>query len=342
MSKHGGRWGSVDVVILAALSLEYEAVRQVDAGAVEGSQWEEERRPNGLQVAFRAFHGKKGSRPLRVAVGLTTALGTVGTITALFPLVEEYHPRCVAMCGVYPAKPGNTNLGDVLVPDRLFFRDMGKHYPKVAQQDLMTYNLRHDWKEALEHFDFLGHLKDQDWWKNRPVPFPEQRDWLLMRLHEGVSEPWTLPECARYCPDWETVFEELVSHSQAFHSGELTPKGRKSARSLSRHKGRTPGLFPTEGQLPFRVHLKPMDSGSPFVDDMADWGEVTGSMRKALGLELEAAALDALAMKGIMGFGISGYDPFRKYAARTSAECVLAFLREHLDVEVAPGRPGQP
>ncbi|MFP2904995.1 hypothetical protein ACLESD_08060 [Pyxidicoccus sp. 3LFB2] len=321
--------------ILAALSLEYEAVRQVDAGAVEGSQWEEERRPNGLQVAFRAFHGKKGSRPLRVAVGLTTAPGTVGTTTALFPLVEEYHARCVAMCGVYPARPGNTNQGDVLVPDRLFFRDLGKRYPKVTPQDLMTYHLRHDWKEALKHFDFLGHLKDQDWWKNRPVPLPKQEAWLLMRLYEGVSKPWTLPECARYCPDWERAFEKLALYSQVLPGGELTAKGREDAESRSRHEGPSPGLFPTEEQLPFHVHLKPMDSGSPFVDDLADWGEVTGSMRKALGLEQEAAALDALAMKGIMGFGLTGDDPFREYAARTSAECVLAFLREHLEVEVA-------
>nr|AHE14553.1 tetratricopeptide repeat family domain protein [uncultured bacterium] len=335
MSTHEGRWGSVDVVILAALSLEYEAARQVDAGAIEGSQWEEERRPNDLRVAFRAFHGKKGSRPPRVAVGLTTAVGTVGTITALFPLVEEYRPRCVAMCGVYPGRPEGMNLGDVIVPDRLFFRDMGKRYPNIVQQDLMTHHLRHDWKEALEHFDFLGHLKDQDWWKNRPVSFPEQKDWLLMRLHEGVSAPWTLPECARYCPDWETVFERVVSRGLALPSGELTFRGRKFAESLLRDARRTPGRFSTEGQLPFRVHLKPMDSRSSFVDDMADWGEVTGSMRKALGLE--PAALDALAMKGIMGSGLSGDDPFRRYMARTSAECLLAFLREHLEVEVAPG-----
>ncbi|HVG58445.1 MAG TPA: hypothetical protein VNA24_07800 [Hyalangium sp.] len=48
------------VVILTAVALEYRAARQVDAGAWEGSQWEEEPGPNGLPVAFRTFRGKGG------------------------------------------------------------------------------------------------------------------------------------------------------------------------------------------------------------------------------------------------------------------------------------------
>ena len=48
----------VHVVILTAITLEYQAVKQVDAGVWEGSRWEEEKGPNGLPVAFRTFPRK--------------------------------------------------------------------------------------------------------------------------------------------------------------------------------------------------------------------------------------------------------------------------------------------
>jgi hypothetical protein len=46
-----------DVIILTALSLELDAVLQVDAGAVPGSVWEEVEAPSGLPVLFRSFVG---------------------------------------------------------------------------------------------------------------------------------------------------------------------------------------------------------------------------------------------------------------------------------------------
>jgi hypothetical protein len=42
-------------------------------------------------------------------------------------------------------------------------------------------------------------------------------------------------------------------------------------------------------------------------------------------------------MKGVMDFANHGRDDhFKEFAARASAECLLVFLREHLDVEVIP------
>jgi hypothetical protein len=43
--------------------------------------------------------------------------------------------------------------------------------------------------------------------------------------------------------------------------------------------------------------------------------------------------LDTLVMKGVMDFANSGRDDhFKEYAARASAECLIAFLCEHVDV----------
>jgi hypothetical protein len=88
------------------------------------------------------------------------------------------------------------------------------------------------------------------------------------------------------------------------------------------------------------------------------WGFVTPHMRKTLALEMEASALadivrvrahhdpiKAVVMKGVMDFANHGRDDhFKDYAARASAECLIAFLRDQLaggaavgDVESADG-----
>ncbi len=103
--------------------------------------------------------------------------------------------------------------------------------------------------------------------------------------------------------------------------------------------------------LPFKVHVAPMGSGSQVVEDEQIWNFISEHMRKTLGLEMEAAALgavahaqrdkklDALVMKGVMDFANHGRDDhFKEFAARASAECLIAFLRDHLDVEVDPRR----
>src|SRR5262245_61995524 len=90
-SVSGGRMRQAHVVILTAITLEYQEALKVDAGAWEGSRWEEEKGPNGLPVAFRTFRGK-GGRRLRVVVGLAGGMAGVAAANALIPLVETYRP----------------------------------------------------------------------------------------------------------------------------------------------------------------------------------------------------------------------------------------------------------
>ncbi len=338
------------MVILVAITLEYQAALQVETGAWEGSQWEEQTGPNGLPVAFRTFHGK-GERPLRVAVAQAGDMGGVAATNALLPLVAAYRPRCVAMCGVCAGRPKKTNLGDVIAAERLFFHDTGKRLPDEVQQDLKTYNLRDDWMVALEHFDFAARFRDETWWKARPVSYEWQENWVLTKLREGVEDPSSLPECNEYCPQWEKVIASLWE-SKLVEDGTLTlsEEGRKRiGRILIQHRNRFPETSPTGTLLPFKVHVAPMGSGNQVVEDEEVWSFVSEHMRKTLGLEMEAAAigalahaqrerkLDALVMKGVMDFANHGRDDqFKEFAARASAECLLAFLREHLDVEVVP------
>jgi tetratricopeptide (TPR) repeat protein/nucleoside phosphorylase len=351
MSSRGAIQRKVDVVILTAIKLEYQAVLQVEAGALAGSQWKEESGPNGLPVAFREFQGK-GERPLRVAVAQAGGMGVVSATNALLPLVDAYSPRCVAMCGVCAGRPGKTNLGDVVAAERLFIHDAGKRLPDEVQQDLKTYVLREDWKVALEHFDFAARFQGETWWTQRPFTYEWQENWVLAKLHERVADPSQLSECAEFCPQWEQVIESLWT-SGYVQAGELslTDKGRaRVSRLLIKHRRQLPDLKPTGTLLPFKVHVAPIGSGNQVVEDETVWSLVSESMRKTLGLEMEAAALgalahaqrerklDALVMKGVMDFANTGRDDqFKEYAARASAECLLAFLREQLEVEAVPG-----
>jgi tetratricopeptide (TPR) repeat protein/nucleoside phosphorylase len=339
------------VVILTAITLEYQAAKKVDAGAWEGSRWEEETGPNGLPVAFRTFRSK-GGRPLRVAVAQAGGMAGVATVNALLPLVEACRPRCVAMCGVCAGRPGKTNLGDVIAAERLFFHDTGKREPEGVKQDLQTYNLRDDWKVALEHLDFATRFQNEEWWKKRPVPYEWQENWVLTLLKQGVADPSALPECDLYCPQWKKVIKGLWESGHVQHGTlTITDEGRKRiAPILIEHRNRIPDLSPAGEVLPFKVHVAPMGSGNQVIEDEKVWGFVSEFMRKTLGLEMEAAAigavahaqrdkkLDAVVMKGVMDFANHGRDDqFKEFAARASAECLLAFLRDQLDVEVIPG-----
>ncbi|CAM3939657.1 tetratricopeptide repeat protein [Corallococcus exiguus] len=339
------------VVILTAITLEYQEALKVEDGAWEGSRWEEEKGPNELPVAFRNFRGK-GGKPLRVVVAQAGDMGGVAAANALLPLVEAYRPRCVAMSGVCAGHPRKTNLGDVIAPERLFFHDTGKREPDGVKQDLKTYNLPDAWKVALEHFDFKTRFQNQEWWTKRPIPYEWQENWVLAMLHQGVSDPASHPDCEASCPQWEKVIE-LLWKSRDVERGTLTltEKGRKRIGAvLIKHRNQLPDLSPTGTMLPFKVHVAPMGSGNQVVEDEDIWDLITESMRKTLGLEMEAAAigavahaqsdkhLKALVMKGVMDFANQGRDDhFKQFAARASAECLLAFLREQLDVELIPG-----
>ncbi|WP_340371390.1 tetratricopeptide repeat protein [Hyalangium rubrum] len=307
-----------------------------------------------MPLAFRSFQAR-GGRPLRVAVVQAANMGAVEAIQALLPVIEAYEPSCVAMCGVCAGRRGKTNLGDVIAADRLFFHDTGKQLPNEVQQDITTYNLLNDWKVAIEQFEFAKRFRHESWWNQRPIPFEWQENWLLAKLHEGSSEPWRLPECDVLCPQWKEVVLSLRNSGRLEPKGPfaLTTEGREHIEDvLMLNRGRLPDLSPGSTEYPFRVHVAPMGSGNKVIEDETYWNFISEHMRKMLGLDMEAAALgvlahgwksrrarglEALVMKGVMDFSQHGRDDhFKEFAARASAECLLAFLREKLEVVVVP------
>lgn len=145
-----------DVLIVTALTLEYDAVLRVDAGAVDGSAWVEHAGPNGLRYAVRPFASASGAgRPLRVAVVCAVDMAGQAAANVVLPLLEQLRPWVIGMAGVCAGKPRKTNLGDVIAADRVYAHDTGKRIGTIGAdetvartvlQDLTTFNLRPDWK----------------------------------------------------------------------------------------------------------------------------------------------------------------------------------------------------
>ena len=341
----------VDVVIMTAIPLEFDAVRAVDAGAIPGSTWEPGRSPSGLPVAYRSFTAANG-RPLRVVVAVAADMGATAVTNALLPLVEQLQPRCVAMCGVCAGRRGKVQLGDVIAADRLYYHDASKQLPDEIQQDLMTFNLRDDWKAALRAFQPAEYFRGEAWLRGRPLPAAWREHRALLALRDGSSEPWKVFEPPLKDGEWQAIVAELRKRQLLAPTGrELTDEGRRLLDDLLfDHMGQLPDLSPWGALLPFQLHVAPMGTGARVVEDEKIWSFISSTMRKTLGLEMEAAAvgelahrqhqqhLQAVVMKGVMDFADHGRDDhFKEFAARAAAECLLWFLRGHIATEVTPG-----
>ena len=238
----------VDALVLTALRMEFEAVLEVDAGAVPNSAWEEMRSPFGLPVAFRSFVVARG-RPLRVAVAVAPAMGGMAAVNTLLPLVGELKPRCIAMCGVCAGRRDKgVRLGDVVAADRLYYHDTGKQLPDEVQQDLTTYNLHSPWKAALDAMATraVAHFQDQEWFQTRPLTRQWREHRALVALRDGCPEPLKAVERDLKPGEWADILTALRSRGLLAPSGkELTDHGRQVVDDLLlAHGGALPDLSP--------------------------------------------------------------------------------------------------
>ncbi|HEX5749492.1 MAG TPA: hypothetical protein VFZ09_24905 [Archangium sp.] len=334
----------VDVVIITAVKEEYDAVLEVETGAEPGSSWQRKEGPIGLEVAFRTFQGAKGGR-LHVAVTRALEMGGVASVGALSPLVDAYAPRCLAMCGVCAGRKDKVELGDVIIANRLWTYDTGSLTPEQDESgqrvervrgDTITYNLDPRWQQKAESFHPPG---IDSWLALRPRSLDDQMNWVLERCLKE-EDPIEHPDRVVRCVDWKKVLKLLWE--KEWLQGEtlkLTPQGRTHIqRELLQHRNRLPE------PKSFQVHVGPIGTGSKVVRDPDIFEKLSTTMRTVLGLEMEASAIGALAhlrrvghsivMKGVMDFADPAKnDNFKHFAARASAECLLAFLREHLPTE---------
>ncbi len=332
----------IDVAIVTAIKLEYDALLKVDAGALPGSTWERRPGPTGFEIAVRAFHTVDGDT-LRFVATYALEMGGVATANAAAPLLLNYKPRCLAMCGVCAGRRGDVRLGDVIIGDRLWTYDTGAIVVEKdaagrdverLKADQFQYNLHAIWKHRAESFQPIA---SETWLAERPRPYDAQGDWLMSRLLAGEEHPGNNAERSVLCADFPKVVTALRKRSW------LEPHGlRLSETGRAYIEDRV--LLHPEG-LPepeeFAIHVGPIGTGVKVVRDPQIFNKLSERMRKVIGLEMEAAAIGAIAhhhdvdrvvvMKGVMDYADpEKNDNFKEFAARASAECLVAFLRQNL------------
>lgn len=248
---------------------------------------------------------------MRVALTRALEMGGVATTSATVPLVTRYKPQCVAMCGVCAGRRGDVQLGDVIVADRLWTYDTGASVVEKDEQgreverfkaDPFTYNLNALWKQAAESF---WPDEGEAWLKDRPRSYDDQSDWLLARLNAG-EDPRSHPDRPVRCADFARVVQALRKRGWLTPSGlGLTDEGRAYIDDkLLLHPD---GLPERED---FAVCVGPIGTGTQVKRDPHIFDKLAERMRKVLGLEMEAAAIGAIAhlhgvermivMKGVM------------------------------------------
>ena len=323
--------GLADVVIVTAAEGEDDAVRAVRAGAL--TEWVDRPGPVTFSVQSCVFESSSG-HPLNIVVARAHEQRAEATATMATALLEEYRPRCLAMCGVCAGRPGWTELGDVIVADRIYRYDAGtREDGRLARHDVATYNLDADWKQAAESFTIPSSVL---WLSERPYTLAAQSQWLLAELRAG-RDPKISPERDCRCHDWPEVLEDLWNRGALAKSTlDLTTEGTAEInRVLLMHHGSLPE------RPPLKIHVGPLGTGNNLVIDDAIWNELEVQQSHVRGLDMEASAIgvvghvwkvpNTIVVKGVMDFAErkrARY--FRPFAARAAAEILVAFLRDTL------------
>jgi nucleoside phosphorylase len=284
-----------------------------------------------------------GGGVLWIAVTQALGMGGVEAVSAAGQLLPEHGVRCLAMCGVCAGRRGEVALGDVIIADRMWTYDTGKLKVDVDAEGRRSEHERGDmtmfllkpapWTQDAQRF-----VVDPaaGWLAARPRSYEAQGDWVLERVLVGVDPVADVDSQVR-CADFNAVLARLWK-TKLLEDGTLTltEAGRKHIeRVLLLHRRKLPE------PAAFRTHVGPIASGSKVVEDAGIFERLSTPVRKVLGLEMEAAAIGALAhargldyavvMKGVMDHADPDKsDNFKAFAARASAECLIAFVRAHL------------
>ena len=347
-SHHGDNGGPVDGLILTAADGEDDAVRSV------GDQpWRIAKGPFSPPLTvWRADLPAAGGRVLRLALSKSFQMGTDSAGTLAGMLGEHLRPKCLAMCGVCAGRPTWTNLGDVIVADRVYRYDVGELLntaPGGSAQfnaDMLAHPLRLQWKQSAER---LAVPPNTPWLAQRPLPRSLQDEWVLREIQSGRN-PSQSAERKQRCPDWTEVVKTLKHDGlikiDAAKGPQLTDAGQERVQTaLFEHPDGIPEASP------FQIHVGPLGTGSCLIRDVDIWARLTSDQRMLRGFDMEASVIGLAALvreipwivvKGVMDLAEPGRTQgFRKFAARAAAEVLVAFLRENVDsLGPSKGAPG--
>ena len=327
---------AADVLIVCALFDEYKALLDVTEDIVEPG-WIEGTSRSRWVTASATFQGMHG-QPIQLVTTFASGMGREIALATVMELLNEHPARCVAMSGICAGRRGKVSLGDVIFADRLYSYDAGKVTVENGvtkfEGDVLQFNPSRHWVQRMIAVSNSAH---PSWVKTRPEPTHEQQEeWVLRRLIDGAN-PLQAPDLKTACPDWPDIVNRLSRRKWIEKGLTLTDEGRVRAEELR--------LFypdgPAPGQ-PFVVHVAPIATGAAVVEDAGIFPRLAQSMRKVLGIDMEASALGAaghfrnvpvVVVKAVSDFGDPFKDDrFRNFAARASAEYLVRLLKMSMDL----------
>lgn len=337
-----GPTASVDVLLLTAADGEDVAVRSVNTGALD--EWQDAEGPPRYPYKGKLRTFERPLRPLRVLHVHAPQMGTPIAIDIASTFAQHFQPMCLAMCGVCAGRTDWTNLGGVVIADRVYRYDVGQQVNDVTggvatfKGDLFPYPLDAQWLQKAKNFRLEG---KPSWLRGRPRTLRSQEEWFLRALARDGGVEHGSSEQRRRCLDWEVVVGNLRRAEEVsgleFDRFKLTAKGKRREATLR-------GLNPTgvSKAPPFEVIVGPLATGSSLVQDVDIWKRLSQEgQRLVLALDMEASAIGTVAhtrglpwfvAKGVMDFAEPNRPQgFREFAARASAEVTIQFLRTHLE-----------
>ncbi|MBL4704943.1 MAG: hypothetical protein JKY54_10500 [Flavobacteriales bacterium] len=322
---------SIDVLLLCALNDEFNQVLAVTKG-LHSEGWHKHHDPSGRIVADAAFIGTDG-RILNIRATWLGHMGRESTQAVVSTLIQKTPAKCIAMSGICAGRRGKVELGDVIIADRLWSYDAGKSVTEdgveIFQGDMIQYRPS---EIMVQNMHNIKTPDDSPWLADRPLlPYEHQENWVLLRLLKG-EDPIEHSDYAKCCPEWPQVLERLWKKKWVSETLEIEEAGKKHITRLSL-------LYPKGLPAPpeFKVHVAPLATGSVVKEDEFIFPQLAQSMRKVLGLDMEASGLAAFSeaheITVVVAKAVSDYgDPFkddryREFAARASAETLISLLR---------------
>ncbi len=327
---------NVDVLLICALKDEYNQVCKVTDGIL-GSGWIENIGPKGWTVADATFRTASGTN-LSIRATWADHMGRESTQAVASMLIHEQPARCIAMSGICGGRRDKLTLGDVIFAERMWSYDTGKtiieNDEEHFQGDPLQYKVKPVWVQRMQQITIDPNTP---WLIERPIPTLEyQEDWVLLRILAN-EDPTNHEDFSNECPNWDDILKRLWKRNWLNDSLELTTQGHVQA---SRLKQLYPHTLPSSSH--FQVHVAPIGTGATVTEDSGIFPRLANSMRKVLGIEMEASAMAALGeildIPVIIAKGVSDYgDPFkddryRDFSARASAECLINLLRNSVDL----------
>ncbi|RSM73155.1 hypothetical protein DMB66_03755 [Actinoplanes sp. ATCC 53533] len=323
----------VDVLIITALPLEYEAARSAGSAIAPGNpgvtEWRAEQAGKVSPYLLGEYVSPDGIS-LSVALALATRMGgrTVGPLATA--LAERLKPSCLAMSGVCAGDPAAVALGDVIVAEMVYDYDEGKRTKDGFLADYRPLQVHHQAIQAARAVDTATLPSFAE------ATETEARLWYLQTLLLG-REPRDQPGRERYFPrgTWQS---RLADYADA---GLITRHDNEWALTERGRAGITRAIYDdVDGpdRLPFGLAIGPVAAGAAVVKDGVTWQRLRDlGVRSITGLEMESAAIATVAStqdiplwlvaKGVVDHADPDKrDRYQRFAAKASAEVLFALL----------------